>query len=81
VNLALLAIGTIVVIDRIEGPLAVVEWRDAHLTEVPVVVLPPGVREGDRVLLRTRTLPPPSVARRPGRRPRGAVPVRAGRAD
>jgi hypothetical protein len=81
----LFAIGTIVVVDRIEGPFAVLEWRDTHLTEVPVSALPAGVHEGDRLLVAARTLPPPrstsSVARRPRRRPRGAVASRPGRSD
>jgi hypothetical protein len=80
-SLVLFAVGTIVTVDRIEGAYAVLEWRDSNLTEVPITALPPGLHEGDRLLVRARTLPPSSVARRPGRRPRGAAPARRGRAD
>lgn len=80
-TLALVVIGTIVTVDRIEGPYAVLEWDDARITEVPVTALPPSVVEGDRIVLRARTLPPSSVARPSGRRPRGAARARGVRAD
>ena len=63
-------IGTIVTVDRIEGPYAVVEWRDATFTEVPIAALPSGTTEGARLLLRASTLPPPAATHRSGRSPR-----------
>ncbi len=77
----LFVFGAIAVIDRIEGPVAVLEWRDMTITEVPVDVLPPGAGEGDRVVLHARTLPRVSVARCLGPRPRGAARARGRRAD
>lgn len=76
----LFVFGAVAVIDRIEGPVAVLEWRDLRFTEVPVEVLPPGANEGDRIVLRARTLPRTTVARAPGSRPRGAARAR-GRAS
>jgi hypothetical protein len=73
---AILLVGAVAVIDRIEGPVAVLEWSELGITEVPVEVLPPGAGEGDRLLLRARTLPRPSFAVDPGRRPRGAARAR-----
>lgn len=43
--------GQLVVVDRLEGTLAVVELRIGVLVDVPLAVLPPGTREGDRLLL------------------------------
>ncbi len=80
-TLALFVVGTIVTVDRIEGPYAVLEWDDAHITEVPVAALPPNVEEGDRIVLRARTLAPSSVTRPSGRRPRGAARARGTRTD
>lgn len=77
----LLVFGAVAVIDRIEGPVAVLEWHDLTITEVPVEVLPPGAGEGDRVLLRARTLPRTSVARASGPRPRGAARARGRAAE
>ncbi len=78
---ALLVIGAIAVVDRIEGSVAVLEWQDFGVTEVPVELLPPGVGEGDRLLLRARSLPPVSADRGPETRPRGAARRRVSRAD
>ena len=75
------AIGTVVTVDRIEGPYAVLEWDEVHVTEVPIYALPPHVEEGDRLVLRAQTLPRPSVARPPGRRSRGAGSSRRERAE
>lgn len=36
-------------IDRIEAENAVVEWPDGRLSDVPLLVLPPHAREGDRL--------------------------------
>ncbi|MDP2312783.1 MAG: DUF3006 domain-containing protein [Pseudomonadota bacterium] len=80
-RLALFAIGTIVTIDRIEGPYAVLEWGDVGVTEIPITALPSGAQEGDRIVLRARTLPRSSVARHSGRRPRGAARARGQRTD
>jgi len=75
------AIGTVVTVDRIEGPYAVLEWDEVHVTEVPVFALPPHVEEGDRLVLRAHPLSRTSVARSPGRRSRGAVSARRKRAE
>jgi hypothetical protein len=76
-----LVFGAIAVVDRIEGEVAVLEWQDLTFAEVPVEVLPPGVEEGDRLVLHARSLPPSSVARASGTRPRGAVRSRVRAAD
>ncbi len=39
------------IVDRIEGEYAVVEWDVDGFADVPLGLLPPGVREGDQVLL------------------------------
>lgn len=44
---ALLAARLSGVVDRIEGDVAVVEWREDAFGELPVSSLPPGVGEGD----------------------------------
>lgn len=80
-NAAILVFGAVAIIDRIEGPVAVLEWNDIGITEVPVEILPPHAGEGDRVVLRARTLPRTSVARCPGRGPRGAARARGRCAD
>ena len=55
----------VLTVDRIEGPVAIVEWStDLHI-EVPVSLLPPGVHEGDQLRLRRR---------RPTRPSRGPAP-------
>jgi hypothetical protein len=48
------AVGVLAIVDRIEGDIAVLEWGEHGVTEVPVVVLPVGVSEGDTVRFRTR---------------------------
>jgi len=81
VILTLFSLGTVVTIDRIEGPYAVLEWNDVQITEIPVTALPPNVAEGDRLVVHTRTLPRSSVAHVPRRRPRGAARARGVRTD
>ena len=46
--------GTLLVatVDRIEGEHAVLEWSEGSWSSLPVQLLPPGVREGDRLRLR-----------------------------
>lgn len=79
--LTLFSLGTVVTIDRIEGPYAVLEWNDVQLTEIPVNALPPNAAEGDRFVVRARTLPRSSVAHVPRRRPHGAARARGVRSD
>ncbi len=55
-NILLFAFGAVVVVDRIEGPYAVLEWRDASVTEVPLSELPGGLSEGDHLVLGARRL-------------------------
>ena len=55
--LALLQAGEPVIVDRIEGELAVVEWPDRAFTEIPLAALPPGVQEGDRLVIAARSAP------------------------
>lgn len=50
--LLLLGIRLTAVVDRVEGPMAVVEWRSDTLADLPLALLPPDVGEGDRLLLR-----------------------------
>lgn len=40
-----------VVVDRIEPPMAVVEWPSGELTDVPLLFLPADLREGAVLLL------------------------------
>lgn len=75
------AMGTLVVVDRIEGPFAVLEWSAEELTEVPVTVLPEGVEEGDRLVFVVRRSPHNVLARGPRWRSRGATSARARRAS
>lgn len=72
-GLAFLVFGSVAIVDRIEGPVAVLEWRDLSLSEVPVEILPVDVSEGDRVVFRARTPPRTPAARSPGSRTRGAA--------
>lgn len=65
-------------VDRIEGDVIVVELPDARVVDVPAAALPPGLREGDRVRVRSRLVRPLHASER--RAPRGASPVR-GRAQ
>lgn len=44
------------IVDRIEGPMVVIEWREGAFSDVPLSLLP-GVEEGDRICLSRR---PPS---------------------
>ena len=55
-NLLWFAVGAVVTVDRIEGPYAVLEWRDASITEVPLSELPRGTSEGDRLVFQARRL-------------------------
>ncbi len=61
-----------VVVDRIEGERAVLEWSDGSLGEVPIKVLPPGTREGDRLVPQfigaDASSSPPAPTQRPGAR-------------
>jgi len=60
----------ILVVDRIEGGVAAVELADATIVHLPVEVLPPGVREGERVVVRARRIRAREVrASGPGRGP------------
>ena len=43
-----------VTIDRIDGEVAVVEWSAGALGDVPMALLPPDTREGDRFRLKWR---------------------------
>ena len=38
------------IVDRIEGPMAVIEWNLTQFSDVPVWLLP-GVQEGDRICM------------------------------
>jgi hypothetical protein len=68
----------VVVVDRIEEDVAVVEFADRAFADVPLAVLPPGVAEGERLILRWQ--PFPTFGPRPGEvPPRGAGAVAAGR--
>jgi len=58
--LGLQLLGTI---DRIEGELAVVEWRDGSFSDVPAALLGERATEGDSVWLRRRPHRP--MAHRP----------------
>lgn len=73
------ALGTLVIVDRIEGPLAVLEWSEEQLTEVPVTALPDGVQEGDRLVLLVRRDQDFARGRRKG--PRGAARARGRRSS
>ena len=47
-----------VTVDRIEAAWAVVEWCGGDVVDVPAAILPPGVVEGDRFVVRmTRRSP------------------------
>ena len=39
----------LVVVDRIEPPVAVLEWTAGVLTDMPLALLPPGISEGCRL--------------------------------
>lgn len=43
---------TVVVVDRIEGPFAVVEAPNGEMVDIPLSELPPDVDEGDLVVCR-----------------------------
>ncbi len=49
----------VVVVDRIEGPMAVVEFGGICVN-IPLLALPPGLKEGDR--LEVRVLPPQEIS-------------------
>lgn len=70
----------LVTVDRIEGPWAVVQMRDAVAFDVPLVAFPPGVREGDQFILQAQPVPP-SAPRLPDGRSQGAASVGGDRAD
>lgn len=55
------------VVDRVEGAVAAVELPDATIVHLPVEVLPSGVREGDRVVVRAKRLLEARGGRREGR--------------
>ena len=46
---ALFRLRALGVVDRVEGPMAVVEWQIDAATDVPLALLPPDIREGDRL--------------------------------
>lgn len=46
------------IVDRIEDDVAVVEWCPAFVVDVPLIALPAGVSEGDRVVLALPLRPP-----------------------
>lgn len=63
-----LAGATPAVVDRIEGQRAVVELQplsapDPAFVDLPLALLPPGTREGDRLTLRIERSPPRAAAR------------------
>ena len=78
---ALVVFGAVAVVDRIEGPVAVLEWHDLTFTEIPVALLPAGAEEGDRIVVRTRPLKRTPHARVSGSRPRGAARARGRASD
>jgi len=51
--LGLQLLGTV---DRIEGEVAVVEWRDGSFSDVPAALLGDGLDEGDRIWRHRRHL-------------------------
>ncbi len=51
-QLLLLGLRITGVIDRVEGDQAVIEWREDALTDLPLAILPPELREGDRLIFR-----------------------------
>ncbi|MFZ5477927.1 MAG: DUF3006 family protein [Myxococcota bacterium] len=59
----------LVVVDRVEDAVVVLELPDRSTVDVALHHLPRGLHEGDRLLVRARTLPPGRRARR------GAVPA------
>lgn len=79
--LVLFTLGSVVTIDRIDGAYAILEWDDVHVTEIPVVALPPNAAEGDRLVLRALALPRSSVAHLTTRRLRVAARARSVRTD
>lgn len=62
----LLILPVLATIDRIEPPMAVVEWPGGALTDVPLARLPADAREGARLMLSPppRSCPAPAGARR-----------------
>lgn len=80
-NPVIAALGTLVVVDRIEGPFAVLEWKEEVLTEVPISALPLGVEEGDRLVLLVRPTHQRLFARGPRKGSRGAARARGRRAE
>lgn len=56
-----------VTIDRIDGDMAVVEWSAGALGDVPLKLLPPGTREGDRFRLKWRPVSRSPVQTSPNR--------------
>lgn len=55
----------VLIVDRVEGGVAAVELRDLSIVHLPVALLPPGVREGDRLAVRARRIGGARGARRP----------------
>jgi hypothetical protein len=51
----------LVVVDRVEEEIAVVELAAEVYADVPLRLLPPGTGEGDRLLLRWQPAPPSGV--------------------
>jgi hypothetical protein len=70
----------VVVIDRVEEDLAVVELAAEVYADVPLRLLPPGVSEGDRLLLRWQP-EPTSGAHPAGVRAHGVREALAGRPE
>lgn len=41
----------LITVDRIEPPMAVVEWPSGAMTDIPLAMLPPNTKEGSQLLL------------------------------
>ncbi len=70
----------VVIVDRVEEDVAVVEIAPRALVDVPLALLPPGTAEGARLLLHWQ--PFPTSGPRPGEGlPRGAGALAEGRSE
>jgi hypothetical protein len=78
-SLFVLALTSVVIIDRIEGAYAVVEAPDGSFHDVPLVMLPSDVHEGDALSLRISGNTRSAGAHARAGRPRGAVAPHRGR--
>lgn len=52
-----LSVEEVVVVDRIVEEVAVLEWGPSCTTDVPLSLVPPGVREGDLLRIQLRRAP------------------------